>query len=57
MGGTAPVCPFCNKLCNDGGLKDHIKAKHIERYMRWLQDGQLPYWMYENGELKRANNG
>lgn len=48
MGGTAPICPFCKKLLNLGGLKDHIKAKHIERYEQWKKDGFPAYWRYDN---------
>lgn len=54
MGGTAPYCPFCHKLCAGGGVKDHIKVKHPERYKQWITDGQLPYWRYDDdGELKK----
>lgn len=53
MGGTAPVCPFCKKMCAAGGVKDHIKAKHPDRYGQWIRDGQPPYWRYdEQGELR-----
>jgi len=59
MGGTAPVCPFCKKLCAYGGVKDHIKAKHPDKYKSWISYGCLPYFMYdESGNLsnKRENN-
>lgn len=49
MGGTAPYCPFCGKLCSF--VKDHIKAKHPDEYKEWIDNGQKPYWMYKNGEL------
>lgn len=50
MGGTAPICPFCKKSLNC--VKDHIKAKHPDKYLQWIKDGQKPYWMYnDNGEL------
>lgn len=52
MGGTAPVCPFCHKWCNAGGVKDHVRAKHPDKYAEWVRDGQLPYWMYDAGMLK-----
>ena len=53
MGGYAPVCPFCKKMCTNGGVKDHIKAKHLDKYPSWLNHGMLPYWQYDdNGELR-----
>lgn len=53
MGGTLPVCPFCRKLCNDDGVKDHVKEKHPLQYRKWIENGQKPYWLYnENGELR-----
>lgn len=53
MGGTAPVCPFCRKHLNLGGLKDHIKVKHPDKYKQWITDGFPAYWRYnEEGELK-----
>lgn len=52
MGGRAPVCPFCKKLCNDGGVKDHIKAKHPDKYQQWIKDECPPYFLYnDKGEL------
>ena len=52
MGGTMPICPFCIKLLNNGGIKDHIRAKHENKYKEWIDLGQLPYWRYhKNGEL------
>lgn len=47
MGGSAPVCPFCNKLCQSGGVKDHVRAKHPDRYVQWIADGQPPYWQVQ----------
>lgn len=53
MGGTAPICPFCKKECNRGGVKDHIRAKHVNEYEEWIKLGQPPYWHYdENGKYK-----
>lgn len=53
MGGTAPYCPFCHKLCASSGLKDHIKVKHPDQYHKWINFGQLPYWRYDdNGNLR-----
>lgn len=55
MGGTLPVCPFCRKLCANGGIKDHVKAKHPDRYPSWILSGQKPYWMYnDHGILLEA---
>lgn len=48
MGGTAPICPFCRKECAYSGIKDHVKAKHPDRYKKWIDSGQKPYWMYDN---------
>ena len=50
MGGTLPVCPFCDRIFQ--GLKDHIKTKHLERYQEWLDSGCAPYWQWFNGKLK-----
>ena len=51
MGGTMPYCPFCGRLLVS--VKDHIKAKHPDKYKQWILDGQQPYWKYDdNGELK-----
>jgi len=47
VGGTAPYCPFCLKLCADSGVKDHIKAKHGDKYDGWIKDGQQPYFLYD----------
>lgn len=48
-----PYCPFCGKLCATGGIKDHIRAKHDDRFKEWVNHGQLPYWRYDNdGNLK-----
>ena len=56
MGGTAPICPFCRKGLNYGGVKDHIKAKHSDEYKKWIDNGQKPYWMYhKDGELRTTN--
>jgi len=53
MGGTLPICPFCKKECATSGVKDHIKAKHPDKYVMWLNHGQLSYWQYDNsGELR-----
>lgn len=57
MGGTMPICPFCKKECAYSGVKDHVKAKHPERYPLWILDGQLSYWMYdEDGKLRSIKN-
>jgi hypothetical protein len=47
MGGTAPICPFCRKECASGGIKDHVWAKHQDRFTAWINFGQLPYWRYD----------
>ena len=47
MGGTSPICPFCRKHCSYGGVKDHIKVKHPEKYKDWIELGQPPYWRYD----------
>lgn len=47
MGGTAPICPFCKKLCNQGGVKDHVKAKHPDKYLEWIRNGMYHYWQAE----------
>lgn len=53
MGGTAPICPFCRKGLNGGGVKDHIKMKHPDKYREWVDKGMKPYWMYhKDGELR-----
>lgn len=55
MGGTAPICPFCRKETRNGGVKEHIKKKHPEKYILWIRDGQKPYWMYnKKGELQNG---
>ena len=55
MGGTAPICPFCRKECADGGVKDHVKTKHPDKYKLWINYGQKPYWMYnKDGELRKG---
>ena len=54
MGGRLPICPFCQKYLPNGGIKDHVKAKHTERYREWIDDDQPPYWRYdEEGNLRR----
>lgn len=55
MGGTLPICPFCKKQFSCGmSVKQHIKAKHIDKYKQWIKDGGMPYWMYnEFGELRK----
>ncbi len=53
MGGTMPICPFCRKHLNLGGVKDHIKAKHPDRYQQWIKDGFPTYWRYDDsGNLR-----
>jgi hypothetical protein len=54
MGGTAPICPFCRKWLNLGGVKDHIKAKHPDKYEQWKKDGFLAYWRYN--EVGKIDN-
>lgn len=53
MGGTLPICPFCRHLCNSGGLKYHIKAKHIDEYTKWIINGCPAYWRYNDNGLLR----
>lgn len=48
MGGTAPICPFCKKRLNQGGVKDHIKSIHFGKYKQYIKDGQPQYWRYDN---------
>lgn len=56
MGGTHPICPFCRKECRNGGVKNHIKKKHPDKYDKWIKDGQMPYWLYDDkGELKNGS--
>jgi hypothetical protein len=53
MGGTAPICPFCRKHCEQGGVKDHIRMTHPLDYPKWISDDQPPYWRYDdNGQLR-----
>jgi len=54
MGGTLPICPFCRKQCADGGVKDHVRAKHPLQYRPWIIFGQRPYWQYDERGLLRA---
>ena len=44
MGGRFPQCPFCPKVCNESGVKDHVKAKHPEIYDFWRDNGFFQYW-------------
>ena len=55
MGGTLPICPFCKKLLNKGGIKDHIKIKHADKYKQWIENNCPPYWMYDDNGLLRNN--
>lgn len=48
MGGTAPICPFCKKELNWGGVKPHIKIKHPERYKEYIDRGQPPYFLWDD---------
>ena len=58
MGGIAPICPFCRKELSIGGVKDHIKAKHPNKYKEWINLGQPPYWRYhKDGEIKDIVGG
>jgi hypothetical protein len=54
MGGTAPICPFCHKLLSC--IKDHVRAKHPNRYPDWIAAGQPPYWQYDSEGNLQTNH-